>query len=91
MMGVPISGTSYIYWYSLLAIYNTQHYEYTMRKKSNSIFYHAMKESVAMGASLTPNIPTNDNTSDLMIKVLVGEKRKKHVGNILYYIYDEHC
>ena len=43
-----------------------------------------------MGESLMTHIPTNDNPSDLMTKFLVIHKRQNHIGNILYYIYDEH-
>ena len=49
-----------------------------------------MRERVAMEESLKNHIPTNDNTSDLMTKVLAAQKRQNHVGNILYDIYDEH-
>ena len=63
---------------------------YTLGKKSNSIFYHEMREIVAMMGSLMTHIPTNDDPSDLMTKVLTGQKRRNHIGNILYDIYDEH-
>ena len=43
-----------------------------------------------MGESLTTHIQTDNNTLDMMTIVLVGQKRQKHVGNILYGIYDEH-
>ena len=43
-----------------------------------------------MGGSLTTHTPTNDNPSDLMAKILTGQKTQKHVGNILYDIYHEH-
>ena len=47
-----------------------------------------MREGVTMGESLKTHIPTNENPSDLMTKVLAGQKRQNHVGGILYYIYD---
>ena len=90
MMGVPISGPSYIYGDNILVIQNTQRPQSTLQKNSNLIFYHAMSQSVYMGGSLTTHIPTNDNISDLMTKVLVGQKRQNHIGNILYDVYDEH-
>ena len=49
MMGVWISGPAYIYGDNTSVIHNTQRQESTLRKKSNSIFYHAMRESVATG------------------------------------------
>ena len=53
MMGVPISGPSYIYGYNISVIHNAQHPESTLKKKSNSIFYHASQESIVMSESLT--------------------------------------
>ena len=83
-------GTSYIYGYNKLFIYNTKLPLYTLKKNSNSICYHAIKESAVMGGSLTTHILTNENPSDLMAKVLAIQKRQTHVVNILYDIYDEH-
>ena len=71
-------------------IHNTQRTEFTPRKNINSICYHEMGESVAMGESLSTHIPTNDDPSDLIMKVITIQKRQNHVGNILYNIYDEH-
>ena len=58
IMGVQISGPTYVYGYNMSVIHNTQRLELTLRKKSNSICYHAVRESVAMGESLTGHIPT---------------------------------
>ncbi len=64
--------------------------ELTLTKKCNSICYHAMQESVAMGESLITHIDSEDNLSDLMTKVTRGCKCHLLVGNILYDIYDDH-
>ncbi len=64
--------------------------ESTLKKICNSICYHAVRESVAMGESLTTHIKSEDNLSDLMTKVTHGTKRRRLVGNILYDIYDDH-
>ena len=49
IMGVRISGPTYIYGDNMSVIHNTQIPESTLRKKLNSICYHDMRESVAMG------------------------------------------
>ena len=59
VMGVPISGPSYIYGGTMLVFHNYQHPEPTLKNKSNFICYHAVCESVAMGYSLTGHIGTN--------------------------------
>ena len=71
-------------------IQNTQRPESTPRKKSNSIYYHAMRESIAMGQWLTTHFPTGDNRADLLTKVIYGRKRRYHMRNLLYNIYDDH-
>jgi hypothetical protein len=53
MMGVPLTGPTYIYGDNMSVVHNTQRPESVLKKKSNSICYHAIRESVAMGESLT--------------------------------------
>ena len=56
MMGVAILGPSYIYGKSMSVIHNTQRPESVLKKKSNSICYHAIREAVAMGECVTGHI-----------------------------------
>ena len=69
-------------------IHNTQKPESTLTKKNNSICYHALRESVAMGESLTSHIRTKFNLADLLTKILYGSKRERLVEGILYDVYD---
>ena len=46
MMGVPISGPSLICGDNMSVIYNASKPESTLKKKSNSICCHAVRESV---------------------------------------------
>ena len=88
MMGIHIEGPSFIYGDNMLVIHNTQLPEINLRKKSNSICYHAMIESVAMGELLTTRIPTGKNYEDLLTRVLCGRKQRYHMRNLLCDIYD---
>ena len=88
MMGVPLTGPSYIYGDNMSVIHNTQRPESTLKKKSNSICYHAVRESVAMGESLTGHIRTEHNLADLLTKVTFGSKRRRLVQGILHDIFD---
>ena len=90
MMGVGISGPSYIYGDNMLVIHNTQRQESMLKKKSNSICYHDIRESVAMGESITGHIGTNENVGNLATKVLHGQKWQYMVSQLLYDIYDDH-
>ena len=90
MMGVPLSGPSYIYGDNMSVIHNTQRPESTSKKNNNSICYHALRESVAMGECLTTHIPTKENLSDMMTKVLYGSKKRGIVKELMYDVFDSH-
>ena len=58
MMGVPVEGPSYIYGDNMSVIHNVSKPESVLKKKSNSICYNFVCESVAMRECLTCHIPT---------------------------------
>ena len=58
MMGVPVKGASYVYGDNMSVVNNTSKPESTLKKKSNSICYHAVREAIAMGEALVAHIPT---------------------------------
>ena len=90
MMGVPIAGPTYMYGDNMSVIHNTQRPESMLKKKSNSICYHAVRESVAMGEMLTGHVRTHENVADIATKVLhAGQKRNYLVSKVLYDIADE--
>ena len=89
MMGVPITGPSYFYGDNMSVINNTQRSESVLRKKSNSICYHAVREAVAMNELLAAHIGTHSNPTDLATKT--NHSRGLHeslVSKLLYHIYD---
>ena len=90
IMGVPIEEPLYIYGYNMLVIHNTQKPGSTMKKKSNSIFYHTMRDIVATVESLTNHIPTGDSFAYLLTKVLYGRKRRYPMINLIYNTNDDH-
>jgi hypothetical protein len=90
MMGVPLTGASYVYGDNMSVIHNTQRPESTLRKKNLSICYHVVREAVAMGEILTTHIRTDNNLSDFMTKVTFGQKRRHLVGSVLYDLYDDY-
>jgi hypothetical protein len=90
MMGIPLTGPSFIYADNKSQVTNSTVPESTLKKKCNSICYHVVQELVAMGESSITHIDSEDNLSDLMTKVTRGGKRRRLVGNILYEIYDDH-
>ena len=85
-MGVPIDGPLLIYGDNMSVIHNTQRPELTLKKKSNSIAYHAVHESVAMGELLTGHVGTNFNPADIATKVLYGKNCREMVLKLMYNI-----
>ena len=88
MMGVPLTGPTYIYGDNMSVIYNKSRPESTLKKKINSICYHAVCEAVASGEFLTTHCKTGDNYSYMMTKLLYGQKKQYNVARILYDIWD---
>ena len=85
MMGVPLDGPTFVYGDNMSVIHNTQRPESTLKKKSNSICYHAVRESVAMGESLTGHVSTHDNPADLTTKILPGGRKRDHLTSLVLY------
>ena len=83
--------TSYIYGDNMSVINNTSKPESQLKKKSNSICFHFVREAVAMKECLTTHVPTIRNFADLLTKVLSGKKRRDLVAGVLYDIYDYDC
>jgi hypothetical protein len=89
MMGVPLTTPSFIYGDSKSKVTNSSRSESTLKKKCNSICYHAIRELVAMGKSLIAHIQTQFNLADFLIKVTNGATCRRLVGNVLFDIYDD--
>ena len=88
MMGVPIEGPTHIYGENMSTIHNTQCPESQLKKKSNSICYHAVREAVAMGELLTGHVRTDENLADILTKVVGGGQKRKSL--VQMYLYDIH-
>ena len=87
MMGIPVEGPSYIYGDNQSVLANTTIPESTLKKKSQSIAYHFVREGVSRDEWRTTYINTHKNESDLLTKVLAGEKRRIFIRNLLHHIY----
>jgi hypothetical protein len=74
MMGISLTGPSYIFADNKSQVTNATIPESTLKKKCNSIWYHVVQESIAMGESLITHIKSEDNLSDLMTKVTHSAK-----------------
>ena len=66
---------------------NVSRPESTLRKKCNSICYHAVHEAVAMGEALAAHIPMKRNLADLFIKVLYGQMHRFLVDQMVWDVF----
>jgi hypothetical protein len=89
MMGIPLSGPTYIYGNNKSQVTNSLIPELTLKKKCNSICYHAIRESVAMGETLLMHIRTGENLADFLTKTTSGAKHRKLVSGVVHDIYDD--
>ena len=74
IIGITISGPTYIYGDNMSVVNDTSKPESTLKKKCNAIAYHAIYKSVAMRESLTGHIRSEDNPADLLTKVITGQQ-----------------
>ena len=88
MMGVKIDGPTYIYGENVSIIHNTYSPESVLKNNSNYIWYHFVREAVAIMEYLTTHVPTAINWADLLTKVLFGKKRHELVQGVLFDIYE---
>ena len=63
---------------------NTTLPESCLRKKSNSIAYHYVRERAASGAICVSYEPTKTNLADMLAKVQPGSARKFQAQQVLY-------
>jgi hypothetical protein len=87
MMGIPIAGPSYIYCDNNSVVVNSSSPASTLKKKSNSIAFHCVRESVAADEQRVTYESTHTNLADLLTKPLPGGfHRDSLVGSILHNI-----
>jgi hypothetical protein len=86
MMDVTLSAPTFVFWDSMSVVHNTQRPESVLKKKSNSICYHAVRESSAMGESIIGHVPSVDNPADICTKVFPGGQKRNHL--ILLLMHD---
>jgi hypothetical protein len=85
MIGVAFSGPIYVYGDNMSVVHNTQRPEYVLKKKSNTICYHAVRESASMGESTIGHVPSVENPADICTKVVPGGQKRNHLIHLLMH------
>ena len=84
MMGVPVELPAYIKGDNMSLIKNSSIPESTLKKKSNSIAYHFVRERAAMGHIYVSYEKSESNASDCLTKIQSGNVRRALVQEFLY-------
>jgi hypothetical protein len=84
MMGVPLVGCTHIKADNMSVVKNSSIPESMLKKKSNSIAYHYVRERAASGAIAVSYEPTESNLADMLTKIQPGPTRKRLVSRVLY-------
>ena len=89
MMGIEINGPTCIFGDNQSVLANTTVPDSTLKKKSQSVACHFVREGVARDEWRTAHVNTHDNPADLLTKPLPsGEKRKNFVRMLLHHTFD---
>jgi hypothetical protein len=84
MMGIPIDGPCHIRADNMSVVRNSSQPESTLKKKSNSIAFHYVRERAAARVISVQNEPTNTNLADMLTKTQPGPKRLELVQRVLF-------
>ena len=89
MMGININGPAHIFGDDQSVLANTTVPDSTLKKKTQSVACHFVRESVARDEWRTAHVNTHENPADLLTKPLPsGEKRKNFVRMLLHHMFD---
>ena len=89
MMGITVDEPTFVFGDNQSVLANTTNPTSTLKKKSNAIAYHFVREGVARDKWRTAYINTDDNVADMLTKPLSGPKRQKFVRMVLHHIYPQ--
>ena len=89
MMGIKVDEPAFVFGDNQSVLCNTTAPASTLKKKSNAIAYHFVREGVARDEWRTAYVNTDENLADLLTKPLSGPKRAKFVRMVLHHIFPE--
>ncbi len=78
-------GITYVFGDNQSVLANTTAPDSTLKKKSNAIAYHFIREGCARVEWRTTYINTDKNVADLLTKPLAGPKRTRFVWMLLHH------
>jgi hypothetical protein len=85
MKGMTVNKPTFVFGDNQLVLANTTVPASTLRKKSNAIAYHFVREGCAHDEWRTACVNINNNVADLLSKPLAGPKRSKFFQMLLHH------
>jgi hypothetical protein len=89
MMGIKVDEPAFVFGDNQSVLCNTTSPASTLKKRSNAIAYHFVREGVARDEWRTAYVNTDENLADLLTKPLSGQKRAKFVRMVLNHVFPE--
>ena len=83
MMGVLLEGKCYVKADNMSVVHNCSKPESQLKKKSNSIAYHYVRERTAMDVCEISYVPSTDNLADMLTKSQPGEVWRRLAHKVL--------
>ena len=88
MMGIAIDGAAYVFGDNKLVLVNYSKPTSVLKKKSNSIAYHLVREGSAASEWRVAYVNINDNIADLLTKPIYnGVKHRRLIETILHNVF----
>jgi hypothetical protein len=84
MLGIPIDGHTHVLVDNMSVVSNTTAPESTLKKKSNAISYHYVREAVAADIIRISYENTKMNKADILTKTHTGTESQRIISGILY-------
>ncbi len=85
MMGIPVEDPAYVYGDNKSVLYNSSLPESTLKKKSNSIAYHYVREGTARDEWRISYVNTHENPSDIMTKAVPGGEKRRYLVRMMMW------
>ena len=86
-MGIPVTECTYIHGDNQSVLVNSTQPDSQLKKKSNLIAYHYVREGSALDEWRCSYIPTDENAANMMSKPLPGgAKRDKFTKMVIQYL-----
>ena len=76
MLGIPCEGCTFVYGDNQYVLYNTSITESMLKKKSQGIAYHFVREECARNEWHTAYVNTHSNPADLLTKPLAAVAKR---------------